>query len=95
MRSAQSRAVADGINQIDASGDELIRHLVERLKENGVKLAFSGIKKQVRDVLAATGTLHAIGDDNLFIDEDQALGALADRVSDPGFDRAGCPLFAR
>lgn len=87
--------VADGINQIDASGDEVIRHLVERLKENGVKLAFSGIKKQVRDVLEATGTLNTIGGDNLFIDEDQALEALAERVSDPGFDRAGCPLLAR
>jgi SulP family sulfate permease len=86
--------VADGINQIDASGDEVIRHLVERLRDNGVVLAFSGLKKQVRDVLDATGTLRAIGDGNLFVHEDQALSALADRVSDPAFDRAAFPLLA-
>jgi SulP family sulfate permease len=91
----QILVVADGINQIDASGDEVVRHLVERLRENGVTLAFSGLKKQVHDVLAATGTLRAIGDDNLFVHEDQALAALADRVTDATFDRAAFPLLAR
>ena len=27
--------VGDGINEIDASGEEVIRHLVQRLRENG------------------------------------------------------------
>jgi SulP family sulfate permease len=87
--------VGEGINQIDASGEEVIRHLVERLRENGVTLAFSGLKKQVLDVLDATGTRALIGEDNLFIHEDQALAALAERVSDPGFDRAHFPLLTR
>jgi sulfate permease, SulP family len=61
--------VANGINQIDASGDETIRHLVQRLRDSGITLAFSGIKTQVKDVLAATGTLGIIGEDNLFAHE--------------------------
>ncbi len=73
--------LAGGINQIDASGDEAIRLLAERLRENGVGFAFSGVKEQVLDVLRATGTLSAIGEDNIFDHEDQALDALAARVS--------------
>jgi SulP family sulfate permease len=86
--------VANGINQIDASGDETIRHLVERLREGGVTLAFSGMKQQVKDVLGATGVLGVIGPENLFVHEDEALAALAARVTDPEFDAAGCPLLA-
>jgi SulP family sulfate permease len=85
--------VAQGINQIDASGEETIRLLAQRLGENGVGLAFSGLKKQVQDVLRAAGTLDVIGADNVFVHEDRALAALADRVTDPEFDRAAFPLL--
>lgn len=71
--------VADGINQIDASGDEAVRLLAERLRESGVTLSFSGIKRQVREVLAATGTLAVIGEANVFPDERRALEALSRR----------------
>ncbi|TAK46558.1 MAG: STAS domain-containing protein, partial [Betaproteobacteria bacterium] len=84
--------VADGINQIDASGEQTLRLLAQRLAENGVVLAFSGLKKQVLDVLRTTATLQAIGEDNLFLHEDQALAALAGRIADPGFDPAHFPL---
>jgi SulP family sulfate permease len=92
-KARQILVVADGINQIDASGDEVVRHLVERLKENGVTLAFSGLKKQVLDVLDATGTRRVIGEDNVFVHEDQALAALADRVEDPDFARRAFTLL--
>ena len=38
--------VGDGINQLDASGEEVIRHLVEQLRENNVTIAFSGLKNR-------------------------------------------------
>jgi len=84
--------VANGINQIDASGDEAIRHLVEQLRDGGITLAFSGMKTQVTGVLAATGTLDVIGAGNLFIHEDDALRALMERIDDPAFDADACPL---
>ncbi len=87
--------VADGINQIDASGEQTIRLLAQRLGENGVVLAFSGLKKQVLDVMRAAGTLAAVGEQNIFIHEDEALAALAGRVTDPAFDRAAFALLAR
>jgi len=84
--------VANGINQIDASGDETIRHLVEQLRASGITLAFSGMKTQVKGVLAATGTLGIIGEVNLFVHEDEGLRALIGRSDDPDFDAATCPL---
>ncbi len=85
--------VADGINQIDASGVETVRLLAERLRASGVTLAFSGLKKQVRDVFDAAGLTPLVGAENLFVDENQALAALAARVTDPDFDRTGFPLL--
>lgn len=71
--------VADGISQIDATGEEAIRLLALRLAANRVRLAFSGLNKQVLGVLESTGALAVIGADNIFDHEDQALAVLAMR----------------
>jgi SulP family sulfate permease len=68
--------VADGINQIDASGDEMLRHLADRLRASGIALAFAGLKPQVLEVLNATGTIDHIGRNRIFPDAQQALAAL-------------------
>ena len=73
--------VGEGINQLDASGEEVMHHLVERLRDNGVTLLFSGLKKQVLDVMEHTGLRQAIGNENIFATEDLALDAIAQRVS--------------
>ncbi|MDW8469288.1 MAG: SulP family inorganic anion transporter [Burkholderiales bacterium] len=73
--------VADGINQIDASGEEAVRRLVERLDESGVALAFCGLKPQVREVLEATGLAAQIGEGNFFADLGQALEALSAKAA--------------
>jgi SulP family sulfate permease len=65
--------VADGINQLDASGDEVIHHVVERLRSSGIRVVFSGLKKQVLDVMRHSGLLRYIGEENLFMDEEKAL----------------------
>jgi SulP family sulfate permease len=68
--------VSDGINQLDASGDEVIHHLVERLRANGIRVLFSGLKKQVLDVMRSSGLLKYIGEENLYTDEEKALEAI-------------------
>jgi SulP family sulfate permease len=68
--------VAEGINQIDASGDEMLRHLADRLRTSGIALAFAGLKPQVLEVLSATGTIDHIGRDRIFPDAQQALAVL-------------------
>jgi SulP family sulfate permease len=84
--------VADGINQLDASGEEVVRHLVERLRENGIGIAFSGLKQQVLAVMRSTGLDALIGEQDLFRTEDQALDAIRPRIRDAAYDPASCPL---
>ena len=67
--------VADGINEIDASGEEVMRHLVERLRANGITVMFAGLKKQVTDVMRATGLFDHIGQANVYATADQAIDA--------------------
>jgi SulP family sulfate permease len=86
--------VSNGINQLDASGDEVIHHVVERLRAGGIRVVFSGLKKQVIDVMDTSGLLAYIGSDNIFADEDKALESvyLDVRRSDPD---ASCRLLKR
>ncbi|MEW5787229.1 MAG: SulP family inorganic anion transporter [Pseudomonadota bacterium] len=84
--------VGDGINQLDASGEEVIHHLVSRLKENGVTLVFSGLKKQVLDVMRATGLFDLVTQANIFATEDQAIAAIYERLGDVAQDDLFCAL---
>lgn len=73
--------VGDGINQLDASGEEVIHHLVERLRKNGIVMVFSGLKRQILQVMHATGLFETIGGNaNIFSTEQGALGSIYDRL---------------
>lgn len=68
--------VGDAMNEIDASGEEVIHHIVEHLRGSGIEIVFSGLKKQVRDVMQATGLDTVIGAGAFFPNEDAALNAI-------------------
>jgi SulP family sulfate permease len=68
--------VGDGINQLDASGEEVIHHLVERLHSIGMTMVFSGLKKQVIDVMRQTGLFDLITQNNIFPNEEIAFEAI-------------------
>lgn len=68
--------VGDGINQLDASGEEVIHHLVERLHSIGMTMVFSGLKKQVIDVMRHTGLFDLITQNNIFPNEEIAFEAI-------------------
>jgi len=72
--------VGDGINEIDASGEEVIHHLVERLNENGIVVLFAGLKKQVMDVMRATGLWDVIGARRFYSTAELALEAIYARA---------------
>ena len=84
--------VSEAINELDGSGEEVIRHLVTRLRERGLTMVFSGMKLQVMNVLRRTGLNETIGTENFFGNEDSALEAIFSRITDPAFDPAVCPL---
>jgi SulP family sulfate permease len=78
--------VGDGINELDASGEEVMHHLVERLNSIGVVMLFSGLKKQVLDVMRATGLFDIIGERRFFSSADQALDRIYSRIENIGDD---------
>lgn len=56
---------AAGINTIDATGEEVLLHLSERLEKIGVTIIVAHMKKQFMDSLRRTGTLEKMGGDNM------------------------------
>ncbi|RKZ64147.1 MAG: sodium-independent anion transporter [Gammaproteobacteria bacterium] len=83
--------VGDAINQIDASGEEVLHHLVERLQSNNMTVVFSGLKRQILLVMKASGLRDIIGEQNIFSNEDFALDEIYKRLE---LDASGeaCPL---
>lgn len=80
---AKSLLVAGGgINEIDASGEDMLRQLHRRLHESGVRMVFAGLKPQVTAVLQATGLHDALGEQAFFDDEETALAALRGGAAD-------------
>jgi SulP family sulfate permease len=71
--------VGDGINELDASGEEVIHHIVERMRSNGVVVLFAGLKKQVLDVMKATGLYDTIGEKGFYATAERALEKIYSR----------------
>ncbi|WP_018872967.1 SulP family inorganic anion transporter [Thioalkalivibrio sp. ALJ16] len=75
--------VGKGINEIDASGEEVIHQLVHRLKARGITLVFAGVKAQVMEVMQRTGLDEVIGEDNIFKSTDHAVKTVSEKVGEP------------
>lgn len=58
--------VAEGINQIDASGEEALHGVVQRLHDMGIQVYFSRGKKQIIDTLKRSGFVDFVGKDHFF-----------------------------
>jgi len=74
--------VGDGINQLDASGEDVLHNLNDRLRENGIILVFSGLKRQIIDVLHQSGLMVSIGEENIHATEDMALEYIYKQLGD-------------
>ncbi len=83
--------IGDGINQMDASGEEVVRHLEERLREHGIVLVFSGLKRQVINVMRSTGLFDLLGGNaNIFPNDTHALTSIYQRLCN---SEGPCPLM--
>ena len=83
--------VGDAINQMDASGEEVLHHLVDRLYDHGITVVFSGLKRQILLVMKATKLYEIIGEQNIFSNEDFALDEIYKRLELEASGEA-CPL---
>jgi anti-anti-sigma factor len=82
---------AHGINEVDASGEDMLRLLVERLKEAGYEVSFSGLKEEVQDALVRTGLYGRIGEENMFPTQAHAVASIYARAH-TGSKETDCPL---
>jgi sulfate permease, SulP family len=82
--------LADGINQIDATGEEMLSHLSERLHAAGIEVLFAGLKKQVMDVFQRTGLYQSLGAERFFRTEEQALDHVWKKLGNN--HEVDCPL---
>jgi len=58
--------VGNGINELDASGEEMLSNSVARLRDAGYEISLSGLNDSVLDVMHRTGLYDKIGKDHLF-----------------------------
>jgi SulP family sulfate permease len=81
--------VGDGINELDASGEEVLHHINQRLREHDITLVMSGLKRQVLQVMRQTLLFEHIGQENIFATEGMALSDIYRRMGGEG---EFCPL---
>ncbi len=82
---------ASGINQLDATGEEVLHHLAERLNANDIEIVFAGMKKQFMDVIRRTRLIEYMKEDHFFAYTQTALDYVWDSLGDK-YDRTACPL---
>ena len=68
--------VANGINDMDASGEEILSLLIDRVRSAGVDLSLSGVNESVMKVLKRTYLIAKIGEDHIFPTMEKAIGAI-------------------
>ena len=73
--------VGNGINSIDASGEDKIREINLYLRDAGVTLTFCGLKKPLRDTFDRSGLTAELGEENVFNSTDLAFQTLEARLS--------------
>ncbi|MFH1124857.1 MAG: SulP family inorganic anion transporter, partial [Pseudomonadota bacterium] len=84
--------VSNGINDIDASGEETLSLLVERVRSAGVDISMSGVNETVLTVLKRTHFLARIGEDHVYPTMDKAINAIYTRTHKDGKEEI-CPLM--
>lgn len=84
--------IANGINEMDASGEETLSLLVDRIRSAGVDISLSGVNESVLKVLRRTHLLEKIGQDHIYPTQEQAISALYAHTH-KGTDEKECPLM--
>jgi SulP family sulfate permease len=84
--------VANGINDIDASGEETLSLLVDRVRSAGVDISMSGVNESVMKVFDRTHFPAKLGEDHLFPTMEKAINTVHQTAHVHGEEEA-CPLL--
>jgi MFS superfamily sulfate permease-like transporter len=83
--------VANGINDIDASGQEALSFVVDRLRQAGIDISISGVNESVMAALERTHLAEKIGEDHFYSDIHAAIQVIHGQTHQ-GSQEEKCPL---
>jgi SulP family sulfate permease len=84
--------VADGINDMDASGEDVLALTVDNTRAAGIEFSVSGIKEKVLALMKRTHLYEKIGEENIFPTQTKAIKAIHG-VSHEKSSEGQCPLL--
>ncbi|MCF8033610.1 MAG: STAS domain-containing protein [Desulfarculaceae bacterium] len=84
--------VANGINDIDASGEDTLSLLVDQVRSAGYDISFSHLKENVLEAMQRTHLLAKIGEDHVYPLASVALSAIHESAHMDS-DEQTCPLL--
>ncbi|MEW6586524.1 MAG: STAS domain-containing protein, partial [Nitrospirota bacterium] len=85
--------IADGMNEMDASGEETLSLLVDRIRSSGLDISLSGVNESVMAVLKRTHLLEKIGQDHIYATQEQAVTGVYPGSHKETTEKE-CPLLA-
>nr|WP_321258686.1 SulP family inorganic anion transporter [uncultured Pseudodesulfovibrio sp.] len=83
--------VANGINDMDASGEEALSLIVDRVRASGLDISLCGVNEAVMAVLERTHLLEKIGEDHVYPTMETAICATHESAHADG-QEDNCPL---
>ena len=83
--------VANGMNDIDASGEEVLSLVVSNVRSAGIDISFSGVNEAVMAVLESTHLIEKIGRDHIYSTMDKAICAVHETAHKKSAE-GQCPL---
>jgi SulP family sulfate permease len=84
--------VSNGINDIDASGEETLSLLIDRVRSAGVDISLSGVNETVMGVLRRTHLPEKIGENHIYATMEKAINAVHPESHRTSSELA-CPLL--
>jgi len=83
--------VANGMNDIDASGEEVLSLVVANVRSAGMDISFSGVNEAVMEVLERTYLIEKIGRDHIYSTMEKAICAVHESAHRKS-EESRCPL---
>jgi sulfate permease, SulP family len=83
--------VANGINDMDASGEEVLSLTVDNVRSAGIDFSISGVKESVLALMKRTHLYEKIGEDHIFSTQVIAIRNIFAKAHQ-GSDEQECPL---
>nr|CAA6810648.1 MAG: Sulfate permease [uncultured Thiotrichaceae bacterium] len=72
----------EAVDHIDATGEEMLTHLFQRLKEAGIDFYITRAKFKLTDALKRSGLYQRIGEDHFFSKRGYVIEAIRDKYGD-------------